>query len=434
MAKKPSNLYEIKSFKPYEIERLIAHFIAEAKIGRYFKQVKIGTNNDGCSIVEWLPNGLVKMISKEELMQVFYNWAGENGQIDILKLGSRQLKNGIDTWKNVGDFVDVKSLIAWPGESERHPTWHILPFPKYAYSHEAQCALDTNTLSNYAPTWAKLLGNMDMNAKAFMYFIGSIFYEESYKQQYLWLYGQGGEGKSAIIRILEKTLVDTFHSMEVPTKGENHWGTTLIKKRVVSFPDVNNANFVTTGKLKRLTGDDTIEINPKGLPRFKYRPEAKFIFTSNVLPAISALKAEQRRIILVKFKEKDREFIDNFETNLWNEARAFLTACCIMFTRDCEMDKEIPCEFDESIVEDTEDWMQTIFDLHFYYREGSKIHASNFRDYLSRNCSLNDNHKISQLKRYLQHSHGIIYAKKNKCRFYENVAFKSFSGELLPIA
>ncbi len=184
-------------------------------------------------------------------------------------------------------------------------------------------------LEGNAPTWEALLSRMS-NAYAFIEWVGSLFFEDSYLQNYVWLYGRlGGDGKGAINRFFERVFGTSYASKQSPGSGHSRdkfWTHGLIGKRLIVFPDCDDPVFVTKGLFKSLTGGDPTDVEAKGSMSFTVRLKAKFLIISNEWPALSLSPSDLRRIIYCELGAA--ESIDpQFEERLWEEGGAFLTAC-----------------------------------------------------------------------------------------------------------
>lgn len=55
------------------------------------------------------------------------------------------------------------------------------------------------------------------NAKAIKAWIGSLLYDNASRQQYVWLHGEGGDGKGSLTRFLQAILGPSYASTVVPT-------------------------------------------------------------------------------------------------------------------------------------------------------------------------------------------------------------------------
>lgn len=193
-------------------------------------------------------------------------------------------------------------------------------------------------LSNgVAPTWDILLSRMT-NVDAFIDWIGSLFVPESDRQQYLWIYGEGNDGKGSINRVLSKIFGSAYFACQPPKPDRtDFWGYyALVGTRLVVFPDCNASGFVKGGYFKSLTGDDPVSVEIKGGAAFTHRPTAKFMFHSNVMPHITSQKSDTRRLIYCSFDTDGMRVdcsADEFEDRLWAEAGIFIHDCIAWYRK-----------------------------------------------------------------------------------------------------
>ncbi len=178
------------------------------------------------------------------------------------------------------------------------------------------------------PSWDTLLSRMT-NEQAFRDWIGTLFFEESYLQNYVWIYGGGGDGKGAINRFLAKVFGASYRSKQSPMVGQardKFWTYGLLGARLVVFPECDDPKFVTNGLFKSLTGGDPVDVEAKGSMSFTVNLMAKYLILSNKLPVISLAPSDLRRIIFCEIAPSAG--IDlTFEQKLWEEGGFFLSRC-----------------------------------------------------------------------------------------------------------
>ncbi len=186
------------------------------------------------------------------------------------------------------------------------------------------------------PTWDKIIGLMS-NREAFMAFIGSTLFDDSYEQQYFFGYGGGSNGKGCINRFLERVFGPSYVAKRaVPESQGSHWTSDLIGKRVCVFADENNQKFMAGTLFKMMTGGDPIPINPKGKPMFNAKLHIKYFVFSNERPSITAEDSDLRRVIYSEFKKRKGKKVDPiFEDKLWSEGAAFLYRCLETYQQLC---------------------------------------------------------------------------------------------------
>lgn len=185
------------------------------------------------------------------------------------------------------------------------------------------------------PNWDELLGRMGAQAEAFMAWVGSLLVPESDRQQYLWLYGQGQNGKGAITRFLGRVFGSAFRSEIPPRPDDKFWTRNLLGARLVSFPDCNAAGFPASGLFKSLTGGDAVRMEIKGGASFTADIACKFMFSSNEKPTLSSEAADLRRPIFVTMEQIASHPDPSYEARLWDEGGYFLSNCLEVYDRMC---------------------------------------------------------------------------------------------------
>ncbi|MCK5017875.1 MAG: hypothetical protein KAS32_12500 [Candidatus Peribacteraceae bacterium] len=124
----------------------------------------------------------------------------------------------------------------------------------------------------------------------------------------LFMVGDGGNGKS--------TFIDTIARIIGP-KATSHidleslYGTFgfhgLIGKRLNIIEEVHG-NYYQSNKLKKLISGEQVTIDIKYKPQFTFRPQAKFVFSVNLLPRVDDIStATERRICCLQFLNNYRD-------------------------------------------------------------------------------------------------------------------------------
>lgn len=205
-----------------------------------------------------------------------------------------------------------------------------------------------------APTFEGLFARISNN-QALIGWIGSLFEPEADRQQYVWLYGHGGDGKGALVRFLKKVLGLSFAAKQVPGRDDVHWTAGLIGKRLVVFPDTNSAAFPASGLFMTLSGGDPVDINPKHKAPYCAELFAKFLFLSNARPSLSSEKSHMRRAIYCAFSSGPEAHDPHFEEKLWAEGGAFLSTCIDNYRYEYPKHGPIKSEMDELA-----DWVSVV--------------------------------------------------------------------------
>lgn len=233
------------------------------------------------------------------------------------------------------------------------------------------------------PTWESLVDRMS-NQRAFMSFIGSMFMQESHDQQYIWIYGEGGDGKGAIGRWMEKIFQNGYYS--TAAVNSKFWLWDLLGKRCVIFSDWTDQAFVTRGLFKSMSGGDPQRIEGKFRDSMTVKLKCKYIFFSNERPAVTDSSSDMRRLIYCKIKPiaEDKKEHQAFEEKLWAESSAFLYECLKIYSEDCPENGPIPFCPNEALelAEENRSHWQGVFDE--YFVEGGMTSAAEMANFSER--------------------------------------------------
>ncbi len=136
--------------------------------------------------------------------------------------------------------------------------------------------------------------------------------------------GTGNNGKSKFIQLIQ-TLLDERNCSHVSIQdlANNRFAAAdLYGKKAILCSDIPSSTIDYTGRLKGLTGEDTIYMEEKGKQGFSYFNTAKPIFSGNELPEIKDKSAAMwNRIILIEFPnefrrdKEDKDLIIKLTTN-----------------------------------------------------------------------------------------------------------------------
>lgn len=215
-------------------------------------------------------------------------------------------------------------------------------------------------------------------------FIGSLFCEHSYRQQCLWLYGDGQDGKGALVNTLNRVMGNASVFVQVPTEkgGSVHnqfFISELVGKRLAVFDDIGSPKFVTSAYFKGLSGGDVHQSNEKHRKQHKVRLNTKFVFTSNQAPDVSELHADKRRMILCRFT-RPTEVIspETYEDRLWSEIGAFLSKCIDYYKTEYKGVRPIVCDYSEydTLVENKNQRHEDLFNEYL-------VHSGDEADFLT---------------------------------------------------
>lgn len=262
-------------------------------------------------IVQEEDDEIVKYVSDKAVTQTILQYVHNLYLIRTKENIGFEQKHAAECMKFWRDFVtpiSIPKMVSWPGEEGY--TMRRLPWPM-----------------EFGPTpLFDEMFNRTSNSYALMCFIGSLFDPLADRQQYVWLYGQGQNGKGALSRFLRKALGNSYSAQTVPGQGDRFWTSGLLGARLVVFPDCNNSSFAASGLFKNLTGDDPVRIEQKGQMPFTTELSAKYMYLSNNRPDLSSEIADIRRCIFCDMQAISA-YDPYYEANLWEEGGSFLGKC-----------------------------------------------------------------------------------------------------------
>lgn len=257
-------------------------------------------------------------------------------------------KNCADFWFNTAHrFID--EILPVAQASAQGFTFHRLPW---------------DFIEGESPTWDEMFSRMQ-NAEAGMAWIGSLFVPSD-RQQYWWIYGDGGNGKGALNRFLHNIFNGAYRAETAPTKNDKFWTSSLLNARIVVFGDCNNYNFPASGLFKSITGADPIKVEPKGEQAFSAKLVCKLLFLSNERPNIASRASDTRRAIFSEIAPIQGKPLstDEYDQLLWNEGAAFLYKCVEKYKSLCPSGGIVPVDATiiDDLADDNEDFFRGIFD------------------------------------------------------------------------
>lgn len=179
------------------------------------------------------------------------------------------------------------------------------------------------------PTFDELMSRTS-NALALKAWIGSLFDGESERQQYVWVYGDGMNGKGSLAKFLHNVFGKGAAAAHPPKGNDSRfWTAQFLGKRLAVMPDCNDFTFINSGMFKSHTGGDHIPVEEKGQGIYCVEPTWKFLILSNKKPSIDDEASAVRRAIYCKMTPiKNKRLADRIYQALLNsEAPAFIAQC-----------------------------------------------------------------------------------------------------------
>ncbi len=233
--------------------------------------------------------------------------------------------------------------------------------------------LDFDAFAMETPLFDDFIAHMETNAPAFLAFCGSLFDSTAQRQNYVWLHGQGNDGKSTWARFLHKIFGTAFAPLSDDTKMHNQfWTYQCVGKRVGVFSDCTSSKFVSSGLFQQITGDDVVPCERKGKDVVGIRLPTMFFFLSNNLPEISTKRSALRRAIICTMRERGPDELKDphtYEERLWQERAGIVHKCLAAWramkeaTGRITVEEKVAVEIAEGNEEDFEALLYSYFSL-----------------------------------------------------------------------
>lgn len=181
--------------------------------------------------------------------------------------------------------------------------------------------------------WLMFIGNTPEDIEMLCQFSGLCLTRDTRQQKFLILNGEGGTGKSTVIRMIEKMIgTENTSNISLNQLTQRFQAFGLMGKLLNSCADLEIDALSDTSILKKALGEDTFSAEAKGKDQISVRNYAKLLFSTNQLPIV---KAEQtngfyRRLLILTMdrvpEKKDPEFFDRLSAEIDDFIRISVTA------------------------------------------------------------------------------------------------------------
>lgn len=181
--------------------------------------------------------------------------------------------------------------------------------------------------------WLMFIGNTPEDIEMLCQFSGLCLTRDTRQQKFLILNGEGGTGKSTVIRMIEKMIgTENISNISLNQLTQRFQAFGLMGKLLNSCADLEIDALSDTSILKKALGEDTFSAESKGKDQISVRNYAKLLFSTNQLPIV---KSEQtngfyRRLLILTMdrvpETKDPEFFDRLSAEIDDFIRISVTA------------------------------------------------------------------------------------------------------------
>lgn len=248
------------------------------------------------------------------------------------------------TIKRIYDlFISDAELQSEPEEMDRYPA-HWICFqdgmydpitrkmhphsPKYLAMHQIPHDFPKNPgEGSTIRKWLEFIAPPE-DIKMLLQFAGYCMTRDMRQQKMLVLCGEGGTGKSLVIRLIEKMVgPENRSSISIDQFSQRFASFGLFGKILNSCADLKIKALEDTSTIKQIIGEDTIRGEAKGKDAISFQSCAKVIFSINQLPPVRDEKTEgfYRRLLILPMNRKPDQVDTDLFRKLSDELDAFMS-------------------------------------------------------------------------------------------------------------
>lgn len=270
------------------------------------------------------------------------------------------------------------------------------------------------------PLFDDFLAHMTSNVPAFLAYVGALFDADAPRQNYLWVWGEGGDGKGVFCRFLRRCFADAYVALSSDSRNINQFFTArLMGKRIGIFQDCHSPKFVQSELFMMLSGGDPVFVEQKGKDGYTTDIDTMFIFSSNLEPDITGSKAHRRRAIVCGMRERTEYngAKNTYEARLWIEAPGILHKCVEAWRQMKTEHGEIVVDGSatDRIVENSEEIFEHVLSEYFHINKEKTtegIKCADLAGQLTKQLHWRS-HEVGRFKDYLKRR-GILQARLDR--------------------
>ena len=147
----------------------------------------------------------------------------------------------------------------------------------------------------------------------FMAAVFATVFASSLLNQYIWIHGEGGDGKTSFLQALMKFLGDRLCCSLGQTMSSEFGLENAVGKRMIVLSDVKTGLSVKSQLIHNLTGHDPVSINRKNRPIITKTLEPVVWIAANEAPDVNFdNRNEARRCLYIKMQEPSVEIQKKF--------------------------------------------------------------------------------------------------------------------------
>lgn len=259
---------------------------------------------DGVYIPDYQGTKLKKIIReylypeyrKSRIINQVYNLLVE---ADELQKEFSSLNNYPKSYINFRDcMLDVQTMKKLP-HNPAYLSINQVPF-NYADVEKAVEGQEIEKFFNF------IFSNAD-DRKMLLEYAGLCLTTDTRQQRFLMICGQGGTGKSILIRLLEGMAgIKNVSNVSMQELNKRFSTSLLVGMTLNSCADLSGEALEDSSTMKKLIGEDWIMAEFKGQNGFMFKNYSKLLFSTNMLPVITAERTNgfYRRLLILEMDKQ----------------------------------------------------------------------------------------------------------------------------------
>lgn len=173
------------------------------------------------------------------------------------------------------------------------------------------------------PEWLTFICDGNDDISMLTEYAGLCLTRDTRQQKFLILCGEGGSGKSTVIRMIDRMIgSENISNISLCQLTQRFSAYGLMGKLLNSCADLEIDALSDVSTLKKVLGEDTLSAEAKGKDAISFKSYAKLIFSTNELPIVKAEKTNgfYRRLLILTMnripERKETDFFDRLSAEI----------------------------------------------------------------------------------------------------------------------
>lgn len=206
-------------------------------------------------------------------------------------------------------------------------------------------------------------------------FIARTVLEDRYSEEFLFWYGEGGDGKGTLMSYLINFLGTQAATVQPADFDARFGASSYAHLRLAVIDEFSRKFDLWSSKVKTLTGMETIQVEKKGKDAFHVENRLVMVFLSNDKPKFQNVSSQKRRFRYIESLPRNltvKQDREELKAELDQHFPSFLRYACSLYVTKYK--RKIPETNFDSLEELAEARIQPVFHFvvsHFDYKEGA---------------------------------------------------------------